>query len=301
MHSALLDNFLDRVRAAYRRALAATSAVRGQWAAINDRRADVHAAALADDNHALRRIFADPTATDLYYGADRLCRSHVRLHDADDFVAEALNQNDPRAACARYQIERLCQLVPKLQSVVEIGPGMGRAAYYGHLNGIDYTTIDLPLGIVAQACFLGRALSPDTIWFEGEAYAAGSQPCIKLLYTMPAQRFDAALNVDSMTEMPTRTAVDYFSWASQHVSFLLSINHGKNEFTVAQLATFAAPHSLIARQPCPNWDGYIEEVFSFTDRRARLHAWRAPSFDAFVFAHRVRRSLKRRGQALLMS
>src|ERR1700740_810518 len=146
----LSDDFLDRVRRAYRRAIAATPHTRGQWAAHDERRSDVHAALLADDNDALRTIFNDPTITDLYYGVDRLCRSHVRLNDPSDFIAEALHGSDPRAQCATYQIKRLQELNPATRTVVEIGPGMGRTAYHGHLAGMDYTTIDLPLGIVDQ-------------------------------------------------------------------------------------------------------------------------------------------------------
>jgi hypothetical protein len=52
---------------------------------------------MAHNNSALRSIFIDPTTTDLYYGVDRLCRSHVRLSDPSDFLNEALTERDPRA------------------------------------------------------------------------------------------------------------------------------------------------------------------------------------------------------------
>ena len=205
----LSDPFLDRVRAAYGRAIAATKPARGQWAAHDQRRADVRAALLADNNDALRSIFADPTTTDLYFGVDRLCRSLVRLNEASQFIFEALNAGDVRARCAAYQIDRVQQIDSTARTIVEIGPGMGRAAYHGHLAGLDYTTVDLPLGIVAQACFLGRALAPDALWFAGEDQIP-QDGRIKLLYGTPDRNFDMALNVDSITEMPHSIAFDYF-------------------------------------------------------------------------------------------
>ena len=75
----LSDAFLDRVKAAYRRALAATSPTEGQWAGHNERRADLHQALLDEDNEALRAVFVDPSTTDLYYGTDRLARSVVSV------------------------------------------------------------------------------------------------------------------------------------------------------------------------------------------------------------------------------
>jgi len=251
----LSDAFLDRVKAAYRRALAATSPTEGQWAGHNKRRADVHRALLDEDNKALRTVFVDPTTTDLYYGVDRLARSAVRLNETDDFVFEALR--DARAQCAAYQIKRIQELVPTARAVVEIGPGMGRAAYYGHLAGLDYTTIDLPLGIAAQACFLGRALGPDALWLAGEDHIP-QDGRIKLLYSVPERHFDIALNVDSITEMPAAVALDYFRWMAAHAAVFLSINHDLNEFSVANLAAGA---KVWVRRPCPVWHNYIEEVF----------------------------------------
>lgn len=299
MEAYLHDAFLDRVRRTYRRALADTPKTRDQWAAIDERRADVHAALLADSNNALRAIFNDPTTTDLYYGVDHLCRSHIRLNDPADFVTEALRYH--RAQWAAYEIKRLQELSPGgAQSIVEIGPGMGRAAYYGHLAGIDYTTIDLPLGIVAQACFLARSLGPDVLWFAGENDVSCNGR-IKLLYSTPNRRFDAALNADSITEMPPAVAFDYFRWVAGHARCLLSINHGLNRFTVAQLAAFSAPNKVIVSRPCPVWDGYREDAFLFNGPGMLPRSFRLCSFEAFVFALRIGRGIARRWRALTRS
>ena len=243
---------------------------------------------MAADNDPLRPIFADPTMTDLYYGADDLCRSYVRLSNPSDFISEALRRH--RAQIAAYQTRRLQELMPGVQSVVEIGPGMGRAAYFGYLAGLDYTTIDLPLGIVAQACFLGRALSPDAVWFAGEDQIPDNGR-IKLLYGTPNRCFDAALNVDSITEMPAATAFEYFSWAAAHTRYLLSINHAKNYFTVSELATVLIAAQIIARRACPVWDGYAEELFSFRGRALMPRSLGFATFWTLVTARRLRRHL----------
>ena len=289
----LSDAFLDRVRRAYRRAIVATTPVSGQWASNDARRDDVHAALVANSLDALRAIFVDPTTTDLYYGVDRLCRSHVRLNDASEFVFQALNHHDPRARCAAYQINRLQEIDSAARSVVEIGPGMGRAAYYGHLAGLDYSTIDLPLGVVAQACFLGRALGPDALSFEGENEFSPDRR-IKLFYSAPDRHFDVALNVDSITEMSPIVAFDYFRWIAGHTRLLLSINHDKNAFSVAQLAAFSVPHVVIARRTCPVWQGYTEEAFLLKGIGVLPQLWRLIAFKAFITALRLARGLKRR-------
>ena len=293
MEAYLSDAFLDRVKAAYRRAIAATKPAVGQWASHDERRSDVHAALLDSGNEALRLIFTDPTTTDLYYGVDRLCRSHVRLSEPSDFIFEALNVADPRARCAAYQIDRLKQIDPTARTVVEIGPGMGRTAYHGHLAGLEYTTIDLPLGIVAQACFLGRALGPDALWFADED-GIPQHNRIRLFYSVPNRRFDMALNVDSITEMPTAVAFNYFRWIAGHARYLLSINHDKNPFTVAELAAFSAPTEIVVRQPCPVWNGYMEEAFLLNEQSPLVQCWRLPAFEAFLFVRRMAHGIRRR-------
>ena len=86
-----------------------------------------------------------------------------------------------RAIQAVYQTWRTLSLLTDCdqKSVIEIGPGMGRTAYYAYRAGLtDYTTVDLPMGMVAQACFLGAALGPEKIWMPGDndALAEGQMP-----------------------------------------------------------------------------------------------------------------------------
>ncbi len=89
MPAYLDEEFLDRVRRAYRAALRVDLKATGPiWSAIDARRVDVHAA-LDDANARLRQIFADPTSTDLYYGCDHLSRS-LEPVQPEYFIREAL-------------------------------------------------------------------------------------------------------------------------------------------------------------------------------------------------------------------
>jgi hypothetical protein len=165
MDAYLSDEFLDRVKRCYRLAIAAPRRARRGWKKINARRSEVHAALLSDGNAELRAIFANPTTTDLFYGTDDLCVSIKGPIDPTDLTKALLN--NAKGQQNAYQAQRVLDIcgTGSAASVLEIGPGIGRVAYLVHQAGIAcYATVDLPLGIVAQACFLGRALSPETLW-----------------------------------------------------------------------------------------------------------------------------------------
>lgn len=320
--------FLFRVRRAYRLALKAEPERLGrEWRRIERHQASIHAALMAETDDELRRIFADPISSDLYYGVDnlsrtllgtnfateptiaafsnqarndlfRLARSVNAPQAADkssfnvegflDYLDSLLNQPvefpnlfrgelglttrrgvaSYRAIQALYQSWRLLQLFSFCgeKSIVEVGPGMGRTAYYAFRAGVtDYTTIDLPLGMVGQACFLGAALGPEKICLPGDDDNLGRER-IKLLFAgaNPARTFSVALNADSLTEMPLNTARKYVVWIKRNTSFFMSINHGQNLFSVTEIAAEAGlRHS--ATRPYPMREGYLEEVFDFSN------------------------------------
>jgi hypothetical protein len=257
------DRFLDRVRRSYALALKEGARARGRvWKVIDARRKEVHDALVADDLERLREIFGNPISTDLYYGTDGMCRSLWGDRNTD-FLTLALNS--PRATFGQYQAKMLTDALASLngKSVIEVGPGVGHTAYYAYLSGAtDYTTIDLPLGMVAQACFLGAALGQEKIWLDGEDVAQ-AEGRIKLFcsHRKLQRTFDVALNADSITEMSLSTALDYASWLNRHVRGFISINHEMNLFTMAEVAKikFAVSHSTRAAWPLRK--GYFEEVF----------------------------------------
>ncbi len=292
----LSDEFLDRVRRAYRFAVGSYPHSRGMWRDFDRRRADIHSALLHEDLSALRYIFADPIRTDLFYGVDNLCLSLDAASAPDDFLHLALDSD--RGRSAQYQVGRLLELLKdsRERSVVEIGPGMGRAAYFAYCAGItDYTTIDLPLGIVAQACFLGRALGPNKLWFAGENTDSDSG-CIKLLPAgrLPQRHYNVALNVDSLSEMPASDAFRYASWLSKHTVFFLSINHSRNLFTVREAIMLASNARRLFHSDCPSWPGYTEELYSNSVETSELVPWRRPAFGLLVAMRYVTRRIAAR-------
>src|SRR5262245_17587585 len=109
-----------------------------------------------------------------------------------------------RALQAIFQAWRIRQLAQRYGGkTLEIGPGLGRTAYYARAFGIrNYTTVGLPMDVVCQAAFLGRVLAEDDFAFPHEVARHGQ---IRML--TPAklfssdERFDIVINADSMTEM----------------------------------------------------------------------------------------------------
>jgi hypothetical protein len=168
-----------------------------------------------------------------------------------------------RAVLSAYQGMRTAQIVQN-RPVLEIGGGLGRAAYYASMFGIeDYTIIDIPMMGVAQAYFSGKTLGPDAISLYGEQQKSK----IKLL--PPSELFAAnrqyalVVNVDSFPEIADDMGAQYMGHLSKHADLLLSINHEtRSPRTVRQIA-FAAGGKSIFRQPFWLRRGYVEELFSF--------------------------------------
>ena len=166
-----------------------------------------------------------------------------------------------RAPHALYQAWRIWQVVGRVKSprVLEIGGGLGRTAYYARKFGVtDYTIIDIPMSLVAQANFLGRALGSQHLQLYGEGKVRRN--LIKLLppaeFLAAKPRYDLILNVDSLTEFARDTAQAYCDAIYQRSAAFLSINHEGLPFTVADLM----PRGFDQRSPYWMRPGYVEEL-----------------------------------------
>jgi hypothetical protein len=321
------SKFLDRVRRVYRRLVSAETGNRGgHWTKFNAIQRNVHDALLSDQPDDLRRIFADPLSSDLFYGVDNLSASILGKSFDDPGTGTALSEDarrviasfaaaldirdDPeavltaldhllsqkvvfpapfrgelglsttrgiashRAIQSLYQTWRAKKLL-RQGSILEIGPGMGRGAFYAFRAGFtDYATVDIPLGVVRQACFLGAVLGPDLLWFDGEDPAhRDGRISVLGAGNLPDRCFDLAINVDSMTEMSRSSAATYLRWMNGYTKMFLSINHENNAFTVGNLARSALNFNDRRKAPCPVRPGYVEEVFVIggrTDIAVRL-------------------------------
>lgn len=169
-----------------------------------------------------------------------------------------------RAAQALYQCHRIKQeTTGAAGAVLEIGPGLGRTAYYCRQAGIvDYATIDLPLGVVAQACFLGATLGPESIWMVGDDPDTARGRVRLFPNTMLdsiEEHFSLVVNVDSMTEMGLDVSASFARWINGHADRFFSINHEANAPTVSALfRRFARTHRRFRYWLRP---GYVEEIF----------------------------------------
>ena len=174
-----------------------------------------------------------------------------------------------RAVHAVYQAHRLVAELKGSASaaILEIGPGRGRTAYYARMAGLkNYTTVDLPLGVVAQACFLAATLGTDAIWMVGDnpAEAPGRIRLLPSTVALPeGERFALILNVDSLTEMDDAAAVGYCDYIEKHADIFLSVNHEVNNLTVAKLRGKMFSSARYSRMPYWMRNGYVEEIFRF--------------------------------------
>lgn len=167
-----------------------------------------------------------------------------------------------RAIQAIYQAWRVNNLVKGNRDarIVEVGAGLGRTAFYAATFGLhNYTIVDLPLSSVAQGYFLGRTLGPDAVCLYKER-RSGIAILPPSAFLNSDDRYDLALNADSLTELDLDTASAYCETFRDRTDVLLSINTEANPFTVHKVyAAIARP--AVSRAPYWMREGYVEEIF----------------------------------------
>jgi hypothetical protein len=170
-----------------------------------------------------------------------------------------------RAVQALYLAWRIRQIVRDAPTprILEIGAGLGYAAYFAVRMGIrSYTIIDIPLTGVAQGYFLCRVLGEDQVSLFGEDTDAAVKILPPAAFHQGSERFDLIVNVDSLTEMAESTAREYFDAARTKCSRFLSINHECNPFTVAQ--NYQGRDDVrVSRSLYWLRRGYVEELIEF--------------------------------------
>jgi hypothetical protein len=106
----------------------------------------------------------------------------------------------------------------------------------------------------------------------------------------PDRQYGVAVNIDSMTEIPSHEAFEYIRWLSQHARLFFSVNHSQNVCSVGKLMAFAGMKP--ERRSAPSdFDGYVpgygyrEEVYLL--HAARFVRIRRQSLHLFVSARRI--------------
>ena len=74
-------------------------------------------------------------------------------------------------------------------------------------------------------------------------------------------RFDLVINVDSLVEMPLKTAVDHLRLIAKYSRLFLSINHGFRGVPVEEIVKNVSPTSQARSKPYPMREGYTESCF----------------------------------------
>jgi hypothetical protein len=169
----------------------------------------------------------------------------------------------PQAICHAYRTAVLLKAFGGT-GILEIGPGLGRVAYFARLLGVtDYTTVDLPLGIVAQAVWLSATLGEDAIWLPGDEAPQTNRIRLLLPHMLRDEEYTVALNSDSLTEMSDDQAIGYFSYLSRNVRVFLSTNHEANRRKVKELPSLCGIDVVPFRSLSAVRAGYVDDLFIF--------------------------------------
>jgi len=215
-------------------------------------------------------IFDSPDADELLQKIETALDINIILpnpYPNESGLATSRGVLTDRVPMALYQAWRLKNLVKGIDDprVVEIGAGQGLTAYYARLMGIkDYTVVDLPFTAISSGYFLMRALGEDHVAMYGDGNDSIHK--IKILppqaFMAQAERFDVALNADSLTEMDESVAHAYLEKIKTTSRLFLSINHEANSHTVRAWIAGTIGKAF-SRTPSYIRKGYIEEVVRF--------------------------------------
>ena len=177
-----------------------------------------------------------------------------------------------RTVQALFQAWRINKLVKgdRGARLLEIGAGLGRTAFYAaHFGFHNYTIVDLPLTSAAQGYFLGRTLGYNAVCLYGEETKSSVSIIPPEEFFDRQDKYDLAINVDSLTELYLKAASSYFTSLRKRVDIFLSINHEANSFTVRQVGE-SIGLSAVSRNPHWMRAGYVEEVFRLAENACVL-------------------------------
>ena len=175
-----------------------------------------------------------------------------------------------RSPLAVYQAWRTFKLLSRNTSlsVLEIGGGLGRAAYFSRMLGIDdYTIVDIPLTSMTQGYFLGHTLGENIVFLEDELEDADYKSKIKLISPeklfKDRKKYDLIVNFDGLTEFSVEDIKRYWNYIKKSTGVFLSVNNESNEIDLHNL--IANDNSISEYQRFPFWlrKGYVEEIIKF--------------------------------------
>ena len=178
-----------------------------------------------------------------------------------------ISSREIQAIYQAYQIKEISKK-NNFKSILEIGGGLGRTAYYCYKFGIkDLTIVDLLIPQVCQLNYLSRVLNEETILNEKQIEKIdGLEDKIKIIspnYLFNnEEKYDLVFNSDSFTEIDTLSQIKYVNFISEKTNYFYSINHECNKNKVSEL--FSKKKINEFRKNL-YWlrKGYLEEHFKF--------------------------------------
>jgi len=145
-------------------------------------------------------------------------------------------------------------------SILEIGGGMGRNAYYAKKLGVKkYIIIDLPSTCIMSSYYLGTTLGEENITLFGE----NTDNYVHILPTnnyTDNTNIDLIIQVDGLTEMGRINSQNYIDNFPKISPLFLSINHEANFYKCHDLYKNNKNIECVYRYPSWHRDGYIEEL-----------------------------------------
>lgn len=165
-----------------------------------------------------------------------------------------------RVPSAIYQALRISKYG---DNICEIGPGLGRTAYFATLLGVKkYTLVDIPVSSLVQGYFLLASQVETKFIFNGENESDyGLHFKTPSTFLSSSERYDLVLNVDSLTEIGIDAARAYLKEITNRAEYFLSINHEENEFSMRELSTEFPELQLVERSRSWVRPGYVEELY----------------------------------------
>ena len=165
-----------------------------------------------------------------------------------------------RVPAAIYQANQVVKLG---KNICEIGPGLGRTAYFANLLGArKYTLVDIPITSLCQGYFLLNSLPNVDFSVSSESdIDQGIQLRLPPEFLNSSEKYDVVLNCDSLTEIGIDPARQYMNKIISSAKFFFSINHEGNEFSIRELAAEFSELNLISRSRSWVRPGYVEELY----------------------------------------
>jgi hypothetical protein len=150
-------------------------------------------------------------------------------------------------------------------SVLEIGAGVARTAFYARLLGIEnYTVVDLPFTGISQGYFLMRTLGSDAVALAGEQTSSTQVKVISPAeFLASVDRYDLVVNIDSFTEIDPEIAAVYWRKIETCADRFWSINHEVNRSRVRDYIDKSFAVKSSTRNPAWLRHGYVDELVSF--------------------------------------